>query len=198
MSTKWDQYFEGAKGLPANPFYAKLRPFLPTTGHALDLGYGVGTGLLWWKELGWQVTGLDNDQFMEAQFLDSFGEIEGIRFVCGDFSEAPRGSYDCIAFVFSLFFQPSREAFLRSWEVIKENCAPGGLIAGQFLGPDDSWGVGDLTPPSPVVTHQREELLEMLSDFELLLLDEQNRTGKTLYGEPKRWHVYHIIAKKLN
>lgn len=38
----WEQYAGAARKLGPNPFYRVLEPSLPTPGHVLELGFGVG------------------------------------------------------------------------------------------------------------------------------------------------------------
>jgi tellurite methyltransferase len=37
----------------------------------------------------------------------------------------------------------------------------------------------------------------MLQAFQLERFDEIEEDGKTAIGEPKYWHVFHIVARKL-
>jgi tellurite methyltransferase len=36
----------------------------------------------------------------------------------------------------------------------------------------------------------------LLEPFEAEFFDEVERQGKTALGEPKYWHVFHIVARK--
>ena len=43
----------------------------------------------------------------------------------------------------------------------------------------------------------REYVEALLSPFEVEHLEEVNRPGKDAMGNPKHWHLYHIVARKL-
>jgi hypothetical protein len=36
----------------------------------------------------------------------------------------------------------------------------------------------------------------MLGGFEVEMLDEVERMGKTAMGKPKYWHVFHVVGRK--
>jgi hypothetical protein len=36
----------------------------------------------------------------------------------------------------------------------------------------------------------------MLAALEVEMLDEVERDGKNAFGEPKYWHVFHVVARK--
>ena len=44
--------------------------------------------------------------------------------------------------------------------------------------------------------HTRDRALALLERFELERFDEEDADGKTALGEPKHWHVFHVIARR--
>ena len=44
--------------------------------------------------------------------------------------------------------------------------------------------------------HTRAEAEAFFRDFELAHFEEEDHPGTTKLGEPKHWHIFHIIAKK--
>jgi hypothetical protein len=44
--------------------------------------------------------------------------------------------------------------------------------------------------------HTHVEVEAFFRGFELLHLEEENHPGTTKLGEPKHWHIFHIIASR--
>jgi hypothetical protein len=81
------------------------------------------------------------------------------------------------------------------WAKIAAAIRPGGRFAGQFFGVNDGWAK---RPDGVTRTyHTRREVEGMLGGFEVEMLDEVERMGKTATGEPKYWHVFHVVGRKL-
>lgn len=182
-----DAYFEAAKQLGPNPFYERVRPFLPVVpGRVLEIGFGVGAGVRWWADQGWQVTGIDPDPRMCDEAARRCEEYSDVKICCADGLTAAWPKVDVIAAVFATFFLGDREGELLAR--IQGHLEPGGLFVGQLLGPNDNWAA---TMPS----HTTAQLRDWLEPFDVLFWDEVEADGKTVYGEPKHWHVHHLILR---
>lgn len=88
--------------------------------------------------------------------------------------------------------------FARVWAHIVERLTPGGLFAGQLFGPDDTWARPDHHDGIDRVFHTRAQVTALIdaAGFEALHWDEVNRPGKTASGEPKHWHVHHLVLRR--
>ncbi|MCB0825204.1 MAG: class I SAM-dependent methyltransferase [Armatimonadetes bacterium] len=182
------QYFESAKKLGPNPFYKELDPHLGDPGKVLELGFGVGTGVLWWLDKGWEVTAVDQGSEFCEHLRCEIGENAKCEIMEGDYCMGFNDQYDVVSAVFSIFFVTGDrfyEVFNQSLECVK----PGGLWAGQLLGPDDDWR-------DDVTTLTYPEIKELVPDWKILQWNEVNRAGKTVFNEPKHWHVHHLILQK--
>jgi tellurite methyltransferase len=85
--------------------------------------------------------------------------------------------------------EPARFAAL--WERIREALPVGGRFTGQWYGPHDSW-VG-----RPGITFlDRAEAESLLDGFEIEMFDEEETDSVTPRGNPKHWHIFHIVARK--
>ena len=103
----------------------------------------------------------------------------------------PSDAYDLVNAEFSLpFIAPGNFApvFTRLLAAVK----PRGIFTGQLFGPNDSWN----TPESGMSFYPRPDIESFLRGFELLQLDEEDHPGKTKLGEPKHWHIFHILARR--
>lgn len=43
--------------------------------------------------------------------------------------------------------------------------------------------------------HAKQEVLSLLEPFDVEFFKEVDDDGKTAYGTPKHWHVFHVVAR---
>ena len=92
---------------------------------------------------------------------------------------------------YALPFCP-RERFGGLWERIVGSLSAGARFCGQFFGDHDDWAPGD----GDMTFHTRGEVERLLAPFVLERLSEVDEDGKTALGEPKHWHVFHVVARR--
>lgn len=185
----WSDFYEATLQKPLHPIYGHLEPHLPPSGVALELGCGVGTGVLWLLGKGFEVYA--NDAEPEAlellkHRLPSSGKV---HLLPGRFEELELPEVDVVVAGFSLFFldAPSFYAF---WQRVVRSVRPSGLFAVQFLGPNDDWAERDYA------VHDADEVRALFHGWEILYWEEAERDGETAVGEPKHWHIFHVVARK--
>jgi len=185
---RWSTYFATTADRPPNELYDWLAPHLPPSGDAIDLGTGGGRGARWLAARGLRVTATDISA--EALEVARARTPEGadITYVQAPFQTLELGTYDVAVACYTLFFL-ARDDHAAFWARLVPAVKPGGLFAGEFLGPNDTWA-GELT------THTRAQVDTMLEPFEVLDLREEDQDGETSLGESKHWHVFHAIARK--
>lgn len=99
-------------------------------------------------------------------------------------------SVDLVNASFSLpFCKPS--ALPGLWRWIGGLIRPGGRFSGQVFGDRDSW-----THARKTTGVNRSLLERMFRGFVFEELREEEKDDRTAMGEPKHWHVYHIVARK--
>ena len=77
------------------------------------------------------------------------------------------------------------------WKRIVDSIEPGGRFAGQLFGDRDSWAA------IPDRSHQTEaRARELLAPFELEEFRIEEKDDNDAGGNPKHWHVFHIVARK--
>lgn len=173
----------------------------PTGRLAIDLGCGSGTESLELLRRGWRV--LATDAFPAA--------IESLRRRAGSGTaglEAKQVAFESIAAEglpietgtaslvhagFSLPFCP-RDRFEAMWREVQRWIGDGGVFAGQFFGPREPIVLE--APAGTAISHDESEVRRMLAGFEILRLEEVDRPGENAYGEPKHWHVFHVVAQR--
>lgn len=67
-----------------------------------------------------------------------------------------------------------------------------GFFIGNFFGYKDSWA----NIKKDVFFMNKEEVLELFKDFDMVNFNEIERDGKTGLGKVKHWHTFEVIAKK--
>lgn len=186
----WSRYLAATADKPVHPIFDSLEPFLPETGTAIDLGCGGGRGTIWLLERGMHVVAVDALEEALAYLRRALPPGSDVELVCSNFQELELDTYDVVVACFTLFFLPPDE-FAKFWPRVVASIRPGGLFAGQFLGVNDSWNDRDFT------LHERSDVEALLTDFKVLMLNEEDNDGQTALGESKHWHVFHVIARKL-
>jgi tellurite methyltransferase len=188
----WSAYFAATLDRPL-PFLEQVEPHLPHAGRAIDLGCGVGHATLAMLDRGLEVVAVD----AEAEAIEILrGRLpEGApctvlqtRFEELDLEVA---SFDVAFSRFSLFFLP-RKDFDEFWPRLVVSLKPGGIFAGQLLGPRDDWATRGYA------THTALEVAALFEGFELLHYEEAERDGTTVTGEAKHWHVFHVVGRRLH
>jgi tellurite methyltransferase len=87
---------------------------------------------------------------------------------------------------------PSGSVSRPLWERIPSSLRRGGRFSGQLFGDRDGWA------QDPALSfHRRADVEDLLQAFQLERFDEIEQNGRTALGEPKHWHVFHIVARKL-
>lgn len=185
----WHNYLVATVDRPPSPILDRLEPHLPDKGEAVDLGCGGGRSTRWLLDRGFSVTAVDASAEAIEMVSDRLSDEAPVELVHSRFQEVSLGTYDVILAVFSLFFLPPGE-FEEFWPRVVGSLRPGGLFAGEFLGPKDEWKI------RPYSLHSREAVQGLFDGFEILDFLEEEEDGETAVGEKKHWHVFHMIARK--
>jgi len=164
----------------------------PRDALAVDLGCGDGRDIVEMLRRGWQVVAVDGEpEALRQLAARNLPEAEKITPINARLEEVllPLG----VQLVNSSFAMPlcEPEKFRALVERIREALPTGGRFSGQWYGPRDSW-VG--RPGITFVTH--DEALALLDGFELEMFEEEEADGTTPRGNPKHWHIFHIVARK--
>jgi tellurite methyltransferase len=185
-------YIEARRFDPPRPLLLKAAALVEPKDHALDAGAGALNATKYLLSAGFTyVTALDASP--AAQKVAAELPPERVTFVLSRFEDFafPGDAYDLVNAEFSLpFIAPDNftSVFTRLLTAVR----PGGVFTGQLFGPNDSWN----TPESGMSFYPRQDIEGFLRGFELLQLDEENHPGTTKLGEPKHWHIFHILARR--
>lgn len=171
-------------------------------GVALDFGCGSGRDTLEMLSRGWCVLAVDSHPEAIKRLSAAVPErLSGLlRTGVESFQEMPLppGMFDLVNCSFSIpHCRP--EEFAELWPRLAGSVKAGGRFAGQLFGPRDSWvpaaGAGPVDGVDRTF-HDRAAVEELFRGFRFEHLEEVDRPGKNAFGEPKHWHVFHIVARK--
>ena len=184
---RFRKFIELTAGQP--PRGLLVRAAALVSGVALDLGSGAGGESLYLADQGFEVVAVDGEP-AAAKYLDG---RDGVRFVASRFEdfEFGIGLYDLVNAQFALPFI-GRAQFGDVWGRILGALRPGGVIAGQFFGPNDSWNIA----ATELAIQSETEALALLEGFEIVEWEEEEQDGLTADKSLKHWHVFHFIARK--
>jgi SAM-dependent methyltransferase len=193
----WEDYYHAIEGRPVRPLFVEAVAYLPSprvderVRVAIDLGCGDGSETLALLAHGWVVVAVDGASEAIARLRASVptGDAARLTTIVGPFHEVGLPDADFVYAGLSLpFCAPDK--FADVWRAVEHALRGGGVFAGHFFGPHDSWA------STPDMTFQTREQLEALfAGFDVLQLKEQDEDGPAVSG-PKHWHVFHVIATK--
>ena len=198
---QWGEYYEAVAGHPPrDTLLAALayierestEPAAAMSRLAVDLGCGDGRDTAELLRRRWRVIAVDGEpeaitRLRQRHDIDrTYLETRVQRFE--ELTLPP--DIDLINASFSLPFCPPFH-FAELWEELETALKPGGWFCGQLFGDKDDWATqGDMS------CHSRKRVEELFEAFEIKLLDEHERNGKTALGHKKHWHIFNVVAQK--
>ena len=185
----WRRYFDHAGDDPRETLREAILHF-EAPGLAVDLGCGTGRDTAELLRTGWNVVAIDGEQNAIDRLRARLADVDGrLETQVARFEDARWPLCDLLNASFSLPFCPP-DRFGEVWSRIVDSIRPGGRFSGQLFGDRDEWA------GSGIVVQTRGEAEELLRPFEVERLDEVDEDGSTLFGTPKHWHLYHVVARK--
>ncbi|WP_040976371.1 class I SAM-dependent methyltransferase [Necropsobacter massiliensis] len=144
--TKWDERYQTEDyifGTQPNEFIARIRPYLPNTGRALDLATGEGRNGIFLAQQGLETEGVDMSAVGLAkarQLAQRYNVAFTTRLANITEMPMPVQHYAVISLVFCHFAEPERTCMMQR---IVHALQPGGLFVGVFYHPDQlHYGTG--------------------------------------------------------
>lgn len=186
------KYYEVTKNNKPSGLISKFFAFKHNekmTGNtAIDLGCGAGNDTEFLISKGFKVTAIDREKevkdILESKNLDK----DNLNILIDDFSKVDFLKADLILANMSLFFVTENFGlFLKN---LLEKVNGKGFFVANFLGKEDDWN-GKRT------TLEKEELLGYFKNFEINYFSEEKYYKDTALGKNKFWHLYTVIAQKV-
>jgi len=194
-SAGWAAYYQQLRDRPPRRTLVKALDLFgdaPPDALAVDLGCGDGRDIVELRRRDWNVVAVDAEpealRQLAARNLPGADRITPINARLEDVP-LPLG----VLLVNSSFAMPLCEpaAFRTLWERIREALPPGGRFSGQWYGVRDTWH------GRPGMTFlERDDALALLDGLEIEMFEEEEADGVTPRGNAKRWHIFHVVARK--
>ena len=194
----WPGYFKAVLGKPARETLVKALSLfeaekLADADHtAVDLACGEGRDTLELLSRGWRIHALDASSdgidLLRSRVKPEYAAR--LRAEVASFKDARWDPCRLLNCSYALPFCPPAD-FPALWTRIVSSIAPGGRFAGQLFGDRDAWARSGHT-----LSHTRRQMSDLFDGFVLESLREEEKDDKDAEGNPKYWHVYHIVAHK--
>lgn len=143
---------------------------------------------------GWRVLAIDAESEAVQRLLGrgDFGSDQAALLTTqvASFEDAEWPEVHLINSSYALPFCPP-DHFQELWQRIVSSLRPGGRFSGQLFGDRDGWAA-----EPDMSFHKREDVEELVGQLEVEHFEEVEENGKTAVGEPKHWHVFHVVARK--
>ncbi len=191
----WDEYNAHQQGREPRASLARAldaagRPGAGRT--AIDLGCGEGIEVSALLAEGWVVHAVDGEpaalsRLAERTDPDDLPRLHIHHQDYADLVALPPA--DLIHASYALPYCPP-EHLDRVWTAVREALRPGGVLACQLFGPNDT-AFGDPT----MTFHTAAKARARLDGLEIVHLEEEDADGDSYTG-PTHWHVFHIVARR--
>lgn len=175
--TKWDERYQTEEyifGTQPNEFIARIRPYLPTCGRALDLATGEGRNGIFLARHGLETEGVDMSEVGLAK-ARKLAQQYHVPFTTrlADIARMPmpKQHYAVISLVFCHFMEPERTRIMQR---IVNALQPGGLFAGVFYHPEQiRFGTGG--PSNVEMLGTLPAMQQALSGLDWLIAEHSQR-----------------------
>jgi SAM-dependent methyltransferase len=185
----WTRYYDAAGVEPRETLLDALARF-DACLFAVDLGCGTGRDTFELLRRGWRVLAIDGQEEALRRLRKAVGGYDRLETRLSAFEDAELPSCDLVNASYALPFCPP-ERFDELWGRIGDALRPGGRFCGQLFGDRDGWA------GNPAMTfHTRADVERLLADYDVERLDEVEEDSTTAVGDPKHWHLFHVVARK--
>ncbi|MDP9298197.1 MAG: class I SAM-dependent methyltransferase [Actinomycetota bacterium] len=189
---EWSAYYDAVEEREPREFLTEALGMVTAVGSAVDLGCGDGTETAELLRRGWRVLAIDAEADAIRRLRGRVAPADAARLETrtARFEDlGPLPGVDLVHAEWSLPFC-SPASFPALWASVVGALHAGGVFAGQFFGDRDSWA------SEPDMTfHTEAQARELLSPLETLALREEENDDTDALGNPKHWHVFHVIAR---
>jgi tellurite methyltransferase len=194
-TAKWIAYYERTASEPPRASLIRALELFgdEPPGLAVDLGCGGGRDTLELLERGWSVVAVDREPAATERVASIVPPEHAarLRTLAEPLETVEIPPCTLVNASYSLPFC-APEHFDAMWSRVSAAIVPGGRFAGQIFGDRDEWR------DNPELTFRTREETEALFDgFAIEELTEIDEDGTTSMGEMKHWHVFTVIARKL-
>jgi SAM-dependent methyltransferase len=185
----WNRYYAAAGDDPRDTLIDGASRF-DEPGLAVDLGCGNGRDTVELLRRGWRVIAIDGQSEAIELLRARTGDDPRLETQVATYGEATWPAADLVNASWSIPFC-SPEDFADVWQRVVSSLDEGGRFCGQLFGDRDGWA-----PADDMTFLSRRQAKALFRDFELERFEEVEEDSHTATGDPKHWHVFHVVARK--
>lgn len=191
MSNQWFDYYKKVAGRKADPILQMAVKKLVKRKLAYDLGCGAGDDTKYLLNQGFNVIAVDKEAAAIDFINETVGKNKKFQFVVNSFEKMTFNPSQLIHGRVSFpFCHPS--SFKKFWEQLNHSLEKDGLLCGSLFGVNDDWSQNN---EMTFIAHEDWDAL--LSGYDILYFDEEERDSPTAAGHMKHWHLYYFILSKI-
>jgi SAM-dependent methyltransferase len=187
----WTDYFEQTKNQPPRSLLVEALKFDLNRDEAIDLGSGALNDSKYLLDQNFKhVVALDKEAVAQ-EFAKELPK-EKFTYVISDFESYsfPLNTFDLVNAQYSLpFIKP--ELFENVFHNIVASIKTNGILVGQLFGDRDEW-----KNKENMNFHTLAQAKAILSGFNILYFEEEEKDKPTAAGIMKHWHIFNFIARK--
>jgi SAM-dependent methyltransferase len=194
----WQRYYDCAGDAPRDTLLLALERFDDEgtrRRRAVDLGCGTGRDTVELLRRGWEVVAIDAQDEAIRRLGARLGRAHGLTTLVASFKDARWPQVQLVNASYSLPFA-APDVFPAVWERIWSSLTRGGRFCGQLFGDRDEWASAPDESKGQITFHSRGDVEELVRRFAVERLDEVEEDGRTAVGDPKHWHLYHLVLRK--
>ena len=166
---------------------------------AIDCGCGAGADIKYLLAAGFKVYGFDIEEESISRCKERFKNNGDLVLSKADFNSYKYPRASLVVADASLFFCPEND-FEPVWRKIHECLCSNGIFCGSFLGPEDTMASANNNQvfwDNALVFHEVQVKSLFRNDYEIISFTEHKSSGKNPNGLAHDWHVFSVVARKL-
>lgn len=191
--SEWNEYHKVTNNIPPRKNIVNfINNHKELSGKAIDIGCGAGNDTIYLIKNNWNVLAIDGtdvENSIKEKLNDD--EKEKFSFQVQKFEDLKLPKSDLIISNNALPFC-NKEQFYTMWEEICNSINTNGHFVGNLFGINDEWN----TPKDKRTFLNKEQVIDLFKDFEIISLKEFEKDRTTALGVMKHWHTFEVIAKK--
>jgi len=170
----------------------RLNSLPPEEKIAIDLGCGNGRDTLAMLANGWQVLAVDVNPNALSHLEQQVDPMLKSKLTLMPASFEQVAWWQDVMLVHSSYALPfcPPAAFPEVWKQLTRSLKKGGFFYGHLFGVHEGW--------KSLLLHTKAEVEALLEDFKIESLTESEFDRLSMAGVVKHWHVFEILAVKLN